>query len=101
MVFLTAVRHGGVDAAVWYHGGDIEKYLGEVDGLNAPLLMHLAEEDEFLSKAARAAIRAALAKNQMRRCTPTQGRTMPSLGITEHTATLLPQHSPTCGRGNF
>ena len=62
MVFLTAVRHRGIDAAVAYHGGDTEKYLGEVDGLNAPLLMHLAEEDEFISKAAQAEIKAALAK---------------------------------------
>jgi carboxymethylenebutenolidase len=61
MVFLTAVRYG-VDAAVAYHGGDTEKYLGEIDGLNAPLLMHLAEEDEFISKAAQAEIKAALAK---------------------------------------
>src|SRR5258708_7915352 len=61
MVFLTAVRYG-VDAAVAYHGGDTEKYLGEVDGLAAPLLMHLAEEDEFISKAAQAQIKAALAK---------------------------------------
>ncbi|MGA7922046.1 MAG: dienelactone hydrolase family protein [Candidatus Acidiferrales bacterium] len=61
MVFLTAVRCHGVDAAVAYHGGDTEKYLGEVDGLNAPLLMHLAEEDEFISKAAQADIKAALA----------------------------------------
>jgi carboxymethylenebutenolidase len=62
MVFLTAVRCHGVDAAVAYHGGDTEKYLGEVDGLNAPLLMHLAEEDEFISKAAQAEIKAALAE---------------------------------------
>jgi carboxymethylenebutenolidase len=62
MVFLTAVRCHGVDAAVAYHGGDTEKYLGEVDGLTAPLLMHLAEEDEFISKAAQAQIKAALAK---------------------------------------
>jgi carboxymethylenebutenolidase len=61
MVFLTAVRYG-VDAAVAYHGGDTEKYLGEVDGLHAPMLMHLAEEDEFISKPAQAEIRAALAK---------------------------------------
>jgi len=60
MVFLTAVRCHGVDAAVAYHGGDTEKYLGEVDGLNAPLLMHLAEEDEFISKPAQAEIKAAL-----------------------------------------
>jgi carboxymethylenebutenolidase len=59
MTFLTAVRYG-VDAAVAYHGGDTEKYLGEVDGLHAPLLMHLAEEDEFISKSAQADIKAAL-----------------------------------------
>src|ERR1700739_2667761 len=62
MVFLTAVRYYGVDAAVAFHGGDTEKYLGEADGLTAPLLMHLAEEDEFISKAAQAQIKAALAK---------------------------------------
>jgi carboxymethylenebutenolidase len=61
MVFLTAVRYSA-DAAVAYHGSDTEKYLGEVDGLNTPLLMHLGEEDEFISKAAQAEIKAALAK---------------------------------------
>jgi carboxymethylenebutenolidase len=61
MVFLTAVRHS-VDAAVAYHGGDTEKYLNEVDGLHAPLLMHLGEEDEFISRAAQAEIKAALAR---------------------------------------
>jgi carboxymethylenebutenolidase len=61
MTFLTAVRCR-VDAAVAYHGGDTEKYLGEVDGLHAPLLMHLGEEDEFISKPAQAQIKAALAE---------------------------------------
>src|SRR5277367_2218616 len=61
MTFLTAARYG-VDAAVVYHGGDTEKYLGEVDGLHAPLLMHLAEEDEFISKPAQADIKMALAR---------------------------------------
>src|ERR1700726_1094192 len=60
MVFLTAVRYG-IDAAVAYHGGDTEKYLGEVNGLDAPMLMHLAEEDEFISRAAQAKIKTALA----------------------------------------
>ena len=60
MTFLTAVRYH-VDAAVAYHGSDTEKYLAEVDGLHAPLLMHLAEEDEFISKSAQAEIKAALA----------------------------------------
>jgi carboxymethylenebutenolidase len=60
MTFLTAVRCR-VDAAVAYHGADTEKYLGEVDNLHAPLLMHLGEEDEFISKAAQTQIKAALA----------------------------------------
>jgi carboxymethylenebutenolidase len=60
MAFLTAARYK-VDAAVAYHGGDTEKYLDEADSLAAPLLMHLAEEDEFISKAAQKAIRSALA----------------------------------------
>ncbi|HEY1981775.1 MAG TPA: dienelactone hydrolase family protein [Xanthobacteraceae bacterium] len=61
MAFITAARHE-VDAAVAYHGGDTEKYLGEIGGLHAPLLMHLGEEDEFISKPAQAEIKAALAK---------------------------------------
>jgi carboxymethylenebutenolidase len=60
MTFLTAVRYRA-DAAVAYHGGDTEKYHGEVDGLQAPLLMHLGEEDEFISKPAQAEIKKALA----------------------------------------
>ena len=59
MTFLTAARYGA-DAAVAYHGGDTEKYLDEIAGLDAPLLMHLAEEDEFISKAAQAEIKKAL-----------------------------------------
>ena len=59
MTFMTAVRCH-VDAAVAYHGADTEKYLGEVDNLRAPLLMHLGEEDEFISKPAQAQIKAAL-----------------------------------------
>src|SRR6202167_2686769 len=61
MAFITAARYG-VDAAVAYHGADTEKYLGEVGGLDAPLLMHLGEEDEFISKPAQAEIKAALAR---------------------------------------
>jgi carboxymethylenebutenolidase len=60
MTFLTAARCH-VDAAVAYHGADTEKYLCEVDNLSAPLLMHLGEEDEFISKAAQAQIKGTLA----------------------------------------
>ncbi|WP_321945805.1 dienelactone hydrolase family protein [Paraburkholderia sp. J10-1] len=60
MAFLTAVR-SEVDAAVAYHGSDTESYLDEVAGLHAPLLMHLGEEDEFITRPAQEAIKAALA----------------------------------------
>jgi carboxymethylenebutenolidase len=60
MTFLTAAR-AQVDAAVAFHGADTEKYLDEVGGIRAPLLMHLAGEDEFMPEEARNAIRAAIA----------------------------------------
>jgi carboxymethylenebutenolidase len=61
LTYLTAARHE-IDAAVAYHGGDTERYLDEARGITAPLLMHLAEEDEFISKDAQARIKAALAE---------------------------------------
>jgi carboxymethylenebutenolidase len=60
MTYLAAARHD-LDAAVAYHGGDTERYLDEARGVTAPLLMHLAEEDEFISKDAQAQIKAAFA----------------------------------------
>jgi carboxymethylenebutenolidase len=60
MTFLTAVRYGA-DAAVVYHGGDTETYLNELNGLLGPMIMHLGEEDEFISKSAQAQIKSALA----------------------------------------
>jgi carboxymethylenebutenolidase len=59
MTYLTAARHD-VDAAVAYHGGDTESYLDEAKAIAAPLLMHLAEEDEYISKTAQSRIKAAL-----------------------------------------
>jgi carboxymethylenebutenolidase len=61
MTFLTATRCR-VDAAVAYHGGDTEQYLDEASSLNATLLMHLAEEDEFISKEAQRRIKTVLAE---------------------------------------
>jgi carboxymethylenebutenolidase len=60
MTFLTAAR-SKVDAAVAYHGGDTEKYLDEADRITGPLLMHLADEDEFIPLEAQARIKSALA----------------------------------------
>jgi len=101
MVFLTAVRYHDVDAAVAYHGGDTEKYLGEVDGLNAPMLMHLAEEDELISKAAQARSKRHLPKNRTRQSTAIRVRIMPSLGIMGRITMPPRQRSPTGGQANF
>jgi carboxymethylenebutenolidase len=59
MTYLMAAREK-IDAAVAYHGGDTEKYLAEADKITAPFLMHLADEDEFISKDAQAQIKSAL-----------------------------------------
>ena len=60
MTFLVAARRD-VDAAVAYHGGDTDKYLGEAHAIKAPLLMHLGELDEFINKDAQRLIKSALA----------------------------------------
>lgn len=60
MTFLAAARHD-VDAAVAFHGAETEKYVDDADGLTAPLLMHLAEADEFMPEDAQAEIKAGLA----------------------------------------
>jgi carboxymethylenebutenolidase len=60
MAFLTAAR-SPVDAAVAYHGGDTDRYLDEAGAITAPFLMHLAADDEFITKEAQSRIRSALA----------------------------------------
>jgi carboxymethylenebutenolidase len=62
MAFLTAAR-GEVDAAVEYYGGDTEKHLSEAPAVQAPMLVHLAEEDEYISKDAQGKIKAAFANS--------------------------------------
>ena len=59
MTFLTAAR-GKVDAAVAYHGGETDKYLGEADRVFSPFLMHLGDEDEFIPTGAQEKIKGAL-----------------------------------------
>lgn len=58
MTYLTAARVE-VDAAVEYYGGGTEKYLCEARGITAPMVIHLAENDEFISRKAQAEIKAA------------------------------------------
>jgi carboxymethylenebutenolidase len=63
LTFLTATRHN-VDAAVEYYGGGTDQYVGEGKNLKSPLVVHLAEEDEFISKEAQAKIKSGLAQNR-------------------------------------
>lgn len=55
LAFLTATRTDA-DACVSYYGVGIEKHLAEADKLAHPLLMHIAEEDQFVPKEAQALI---------------------------------------------
>lgn len=47
LAFLTATRTD-IDAAVSYYGVGIEKHVGEAEKLARPLLMHIAEKDQFV-----------------------------------------------------
>jgi carboxymethylenebutenolidase len=60
LTFLTLVR-GNVDAGVAWHGGRTEEFLGEAGNIRAPLMMHLAEADEFIPMRAQQQIKEALA----------------------------------------
>jgi carboxymethylenebutenolidase len=62
MTFLTIARRGA-DASVVFYGGNTEKHLDEAPNIKTPLMMHLGEEDEYISKDAQTAIIAALAGN--------------------------------------
>jgi carboxymethylenebutenolidase len=64
MTFLTTAREV-VDAAVSYYGGATEKHLAEANGIKVPMLIHLGEEDEFISKEAQGQITAAVANNKL------------------------------------
>jgi carboxymethylenebutenolidase len=55
LAFLTATRTD-VDAAVSYYGVGIDSRTPEAEKLAEPLLLHIAEEDQFVPKEAQAAI---------------------------------------------
>lgn len=59
LAFLTATRTDA-DAAVSYYGVGIEKHVGEAEKLNHPLLMHIAEKDQFVPPEAQQVILQAL-----------------------------------------
>ncbi len=59
MAYLTAAR-GEVDAAVAYYGGGTDQHLDEAERITAPLMLHLAEEDDYIPADAQARIKTAL-----------------------------------------
>lgn len=59
LAFLTATRTEA-DASVSYYGVGIEQRTGEAERLAHPLLMHIAEADQFVPKAAQDLILGAL-----------------------------------------
>ena len=94
MTFLTAVR-GQVNAAVAYHGADTEKYLGEVQNLHTPLLMHLGRRTSLSRRQRKLRSRQHFPAKQTRRSTAIQGSVTPSPGIMERTTMPRRQRSPT------
>jgi carboxymethylenebutenolidase len=59
MAYLTAARTDA-DASVGYYGVGIDNYLGEAVKIKKPLMLHIAEEDGFVSKDSQAKMKAAL-----------------------------------------
>jgi len=59
LAFMTAARTD-VDASVGYYGVGIDGLLGEKHGIAHPVLLHIAEEDHFVDKAAQQRMHAGL-----------------------------------------
>lgn len=62
LAYLLACR-SNADCNVSYYGVGIEGLLDEAKAIARPLVMHIAEEDGFVSKDAQAAIKSGLADN--------------------------------------
>jgi carboxymethylenebutenolidase len=59
MAYLAATRTDA-DASVGYYGVGLDALTGEAHAIARPLMLHIAQEDKFVDKAAQAAIHAAL-----------------------------------------
>ncbi len=62
LAYLMATRTS-VDAAVGYYGVGIENDLGEAASIKRPLLLHIAEKDQFVPPEAEAKVKQGLAGN--------------------------------------
>ncbi len=59
LAYLTGARTD-IDATVGYYGVGIDNYLGEAGKARQPVLLHVAEEDGFVSKDSQAKMKSAL-----------------------------------------
>ncbi len=64
LAYLMATR-SDADCNVSYYGVGIDTLLDEAGGIHKPLLMHIAEEDGFVDKAAQAKIKAGLSEKPL------------------------------------
>jgi carboxymethylenebutenolidase len=64
LAYLMACR-SDTDATVAYYGGGIDEHLNEAPKIKKPALLHFAEEDEYINKAAQQKIQAALKTNPL------------------------------------
>jgi len=62
LAYLMATR-SDADCNVGYYGVEIERNLDEANRIHHPLMLHIAEEDRFVSKAAQAEIKAGVQGN--------------------------------------
>jgi carboxymethylenebutenolidase len=62
LAYLMATR-SDADASVGYYGVGIQDLLGEATALKKPLMLHIAEKDQFVPPPAQAKITAALSGN--------------------------------------
>ncbi len=97
LAYLTATRTGA-DAAVSYYGVGMDKHLDEASRIAKPLLMHIAEEDEFVPAEARAKIIEALEDSPTWRSTPTRAASTPLPAMTACITWRMRHKRPTPGR---
>lgn len=64
LAFLTATRTDA-DACVSYYGVGLDGRVAEAEKLTHPVMLHIAEEDQFVPKEAQAVIKQALANHPM------------------------------------
>ncbi len=62
LAFLMATR-SDADCNVGYYGVGLDELLGETDGISAPLMLHVAEKDEYCPPETQAKLRDSLASH--------------------------------------